>query len=182
MFRKLLSFLFVIFVFSNSAISADDFYTYVKNIKKETEKVWNPPVYYKKYTSMVNFRVNKDGSTSNVKLVKSSRISQLDKRAVETIKNLPKFNKLPSFYLGDYIEVTVALTNYIQADLKNPNVYQKKKNIKQDNIVPVNTKNVKIVKVLYPEFFYSGESNFEDNMKKMVLNLDIQRSTKSMHK
>ena len=182
MFRILVLVLMTILISVNPTFAKDDFYSYIKQVKLETEKIWNPPVYYQIHTSEVYFRINRDGSISNIKLAKSSKVSQLDKRAIETIKKLPKFNKLPEFYIGDYIEITVALTNYVYSDLRNPNIYQNKNIIKHNNMMPVNTKKVKIVKVLYPEFFYNGDSNFEDNMKKMVLNLDIQKSVRNGRK
>ena len=55
-------------------------------------------------------------------------------------------------------------------------VYQKKKNIRQNDLIPVNTKRVKFVKVVYDEFFVHGESNYQNNMKNLVLNLDIQKA------
>lgn len=176
MIKKILFVLLAICMFCGSAFAKDDFYGYLKNIKYETEKAWNPPVYYLKHTSEVYFRVNKDGSISNIKLSKSSKVPQLDERAVETVKKLPKFGKLPSYYIGEFIEITVSLTNYVYEDLRNPNIYQKKKNIKQNELIPVNAKRVKFVKVIYDEFFNNGDSNFKDNMQDMTLNLDIQRA------
>ncbi len=176
MLKKIFAVIFLICVCSGSVFAKGDFNDYLKNIKFQTEKAWNPPVYYLRHTSEVYFKIKKDGTISDIKLAKSSKVPQLDKRALETVKNLPKFDKFPSFYIGDFIEVTVGLTNYVYEDLKNPNVYQKKKNIRQNDLIPVNTKRVKFVKVVYDEFFVHGESNYQNNMKNLVLNLDIQKA------
>lgn len=178
MFRIFFILLFTMFISCNQVFSSDDFYMYIKHVKEQTEKFWNPPVYHQKHVSQVRFRINKDGSVSNVKLVKTSNVPQLDKRAVETIKQLPNLKRLPSFYVGDYIEITMSMTNFVYEDMKNPLIYEKKKNINRNKSTYINTKNVKIQKVYYPEFFYHGASNFEDKMKKIELNLDIQKSVK----
>ena len=89
---------------------------------------------------------------------------------------ITKLSNLPSFYSADFIVVTVALTNFVYEDLRNPNIYQKTKNIKQNSIMPVSTKCVKIKKVVYLESFLEGESNYHDNMKSLVLNREIQKA------
>lgn len=176
MIRKILIFLFIIFVFSNNAYAKADFYDYLKDVKYQVEKTWNAPVYYLKHTSEVYFKINKDGTVSDIKLSKSSKVPQLDTRAVDTVKKLPKFSKFPPDYIGDFIEVTAAFTNFVYEDLRNPNIYQQKSNMKRNELVPVNTKRVKIVKVVYDEFFTNGNSNYQNNMKDLVLNVDIQRA------
>ena len=101
--------------------------------------VWKAPIYYLRHTTDVYFRVHKDGTISNIKIAKKSDVPQLDAKALEAIKNLPKQAVLPSFYSADFIEVTVSLTNFVYEDLRNPNIYQKSKNIKQNNLIPVST-------------------------------------------
>lgn len=177
--KKITALIFLILItFLGSSSKAEDFNDYLKTLKFQVDKSWNAPVYYQRHTADVYFKVNKDGSVSDVKLAKTSKVPQLDKRAVASIKNMNKLNALPSFYTSDYIEIIVGLTNYIYEDLRNPNIYQKKKNIAQNNLIPVSTKRVKIKKVVYKELF-EGESNYQDNMKNLVLNLDIQKAMRN---
>lgn len=176
MLKKIYIILFIlVFVLCNN-IYANDFDDTVKQIKYEINKEWNPPIYYKRHTATVSFKVNKEGNISDINLIKSSKVPQLDSRALETIHNLKKLDELPSYYDADFIEVTVSLTNYIYEDMRNPSLYQKKKNLRDEKLVPVNTKLVKIDKILFDEFFSQGESNYQDNMKDLVLNLNIQKA------
>lgn len=176
---KRLLIIFILIISGTNVYAAEDFTDYIKTLKLQVDKAWNAPVYYLRHTSDVYFRIHKDGTISDIKVVKSSKVPQLDKKAVTAIKNMPKQDKLPSFYSSDYIEVTVGLTNYIYEDMRNPNLYQKKKNIKQNDLIPVSTKCVKIKKVVYSESFLNGKSNYQDKMKDLVLNLEIQKALKN---
>lgn len=179
MIKKFLILILCLFVFQGCALATEDFNDYLKNLKFEVDRVWKAPIYYLRHTTDVYFRVHKDGTISNIKIAKKSDVPQLDAKALEAIKNLPKQAVLPSFYSADFIEVTVSLTNFVYEDLRNPNIYQKSKNIKQNNLIPVSTKCVKIKKVVYLESFLDGESNYHDNMKTLVLNREIQKALKN---
>lgn len=179
MIKRILIILFMIFSIPLNVKATDDFNDYIKKLKLEVDKAWNAPVYYQRHTTDVAFDLNKDGTISNIKVAKSSGVPQLDKKAVETIKNMPKQAKLPEFYTEKLIKVTVSLTNYIYEDMRNPNLYQKKSNLKQNPAMPVSTKCVKIKKVVYLESFLQGESNYHDNMKSLVLNREIQKALKN---
>lgn len=176
MINRFLILFFILITLSNCSFAAEDFNDYLKKLKLEVDKTWNAPVYYLRHTTDVSFKVHKNGTISDVKVAKKSDVPQLDKKALEAIKNMPKLSNLPSFYSADFIVVTVALTNFVYEDLRNPNIYQKTKNIKQNSIMPVSTKCVKIKKVVYLESFLEGESNYHDNMKSLVLNREIQKA------
>lgn len=178
MLKRLIIVFTLILLCINNSFAKEDFNDYLKDVRFQTEKVWNPPVFYQRHTSNIYFKIHNDGTVSDIKLAKSSKVPQLDRRALAAIQNLPKFNKFPSSYPGEYIEITVGLTNYIYQDLRNPNIYQKSKKIAQNDVIPVNTKKVKILKVVYDEFFVTGDSNFQNNPKPIEFNLNIQRALK----
>lgn len=179
MIKRILLLVAILFIATSPSFAIDDFNDYLKKLKLEVDKAWNAPVYYQRHTTDVSFDLNNDGTISNIKVSKSSGVPQLDKKAVEAIKNMPKQAKLPDFYSENLIKVTVGLTNYIYEDMKNPNLYQKKKNIKMNPAMPVSTKCVKIKKVVYLESFLQGESNYQDKMKSLVLNREIQKALKN---
>ena len=175
MIKKILIAVFVLFIFNISAFATEDFSIYIKNLKLDLDKAWNAPVYKNYYTSDVYFKIYKDGTINDVKLYKTSRIPNLDKKAVAAIKNMEKTDALPSYYTSDYIEVVAGLTSYIKKDLRNPDIKEKNKHKTQVSELPVSTRFVKIKKVIYGEPI-KGNSNYKDNMKNLELNLNIQRA------
>ena len=131
MLKKIIVLFFIILVSNMTANASEDFSLYIKQLKLELDKAWNAPVYRANYTSDVYFKIKQDGTIEDVKLYKTSGISQLDKKAVAAIKTLNKTKPLPSTYSSDNIEVVAGLSSYIRKDLRNPNIKAKNRNKEQ---------------------------------------------------
>lgn len=169
----------VLFVYSfNTAKAAEDFNEYLKNLKNNVNKQWDSPAYRTKYTSDIYFKIYSDGQTADTKLVKSSTINQMDKSALSAIASIQQFEKLPSFYTSDYIEVILSFSNPVNRYITKTSYTKKKKKVTRTNVIPVSTKSVKVKKVIYSESFECN-SNYEDNMKNLILNLDIQKAKRN---
>ena len=180
MINKIFCLFIVLFLSLNSCFASNDFNDYLKTLKFNVGKVWKAPVYKTQHTADVRFKVYKDGTIKDVKLVKSSTKEKMDILAVNSIRNLYKQNPLPSFYKSNYIDVTVSLSNYMPNDLRNPNIASKTSNIPLNDLIPISEKNVRFKKVIFLELF-QGESNYKDNMKDLELNLSIQKALKQMN-
>ncbi len=177
MLRKIIVLFFIILVSNMTANASEDFSLYIKQLKLVLDKAWNAPVYKANYTSDVYFKIKQDGTIEDVKLYKTSGISQLDKKAVAAVKSIKQTNPLPKYYTSENIEVVAGLSSYIRKDLRNPNIKAKNRNKEQISELPLSTRFVKIKKVIYSENF-SSSSNYQPKMKNLVLNLDIQRAKK----
>lgn len=175
MLKKILSLFVIFFTLNTCSYSAEDFSLYLKQLKLDLDRAWNAPVYNKYYTSDVYFKINKDGTLSDVKLYKTSRIPNLDKKAVAAIKDMQQADSLPTTYTSDYIEVVAGLTCYVKKDLRNPDIKEKNKHKTQISELPLSTRFVKIKKVIYGEPF-TATSNYSENMKTLELNLNIQNA------
>ncbi len=187
MIKRILILILILFINAVSALAEENFSYYLKDLRQEIDNKWIPPIYNSRNTSEVNFKIYKDGSIKNVKLSKSSKIKQLDKKAVETLESMEKFKALPKSYvksagLNAYVDITVCLTNYIKTDMNNIYLYKKKNNKLYIDSLPISTKLVQIKKVVYNTVSYTdvkGVSNFKDKMIKPELNIDIQRAKKN---
>ena len=175
MIKRLLSLILVLILSISAVFAEENFSYYLKDLRQEIDNKWIPPVYYQRHTSDVEFKIYKDGSIKDVKIETSSKIKQLDTKAVETIKEIDKITALPSSYDSEFIVVTVSMTNYIKQDLKNIYIYKKKNNKLFKDSLPIATKLVKIKKVIYNSNFI-GVSNFKEKMIKQELNIDILRA------
>ena len=178
--KKIICLLTILFLNLNICFASEDFNEYLKTLKFNVGKAWIAPVYTNHYTADVRFKIYKDGTIKDIKLVKSSTKEKMDNAAVNSIKNLYKQNPLPNFYKSNFIDVTVRLSNYLPQDLRNPNIAYKTNNIPLNDLIPISEKKVKFKKVIFSEYF-QGESNYKDNMKELELNLSIQRALKKVN-
>lgn len=67
---------------------------YQNNIQKNIEKNWIPPLKADDKSTVVSFVINKNGSVSNIKVIRSSNDTQFDKRAIEAISKVSSFQPL----------------------------------------------------------------------------------------
>lgn len=56
--------------------------------------------------AVVNFRINADGSISNIKLFQTSGNASMDYSAQRALQSLGSVNRLPNDYMGSYVDVT----------------------------------------------------------------------------
>ncbi len=81
---------------------------YLEKIKSTLQKKWKLPE-EKNYslTSLVYFKIKKDGSIFDVQLESSSGVRSFDLSVLKAIKEVEKFDPLPSVYKLDYLEIAV---------------------------------------------------------------------------
>jgi periplasmic protein TonB len=56
--------------------------------------------------AVVTFRINANGSVSNIRLSQSSGNSSMDYSALRAMQNIDSFRALPNDYIGSYVDVT----------------------------------------------------------------------------
>jgi protein TonB len=56
--------------------------------------------------AVVTFRINANGSVSNIRLSQSSGNSSMDYSALRALQNIDSFRALPNDYIGSYVDVT----------------------------------------------------------------------------
>jgi protein TonB len=56
--------------------------------------------------AVVNFRINADGSISNIRLSQTSGNASVDYSAQRALQSLGSVNRLPNDYIGSYVDVT----------------------------------------------------------------------------
>ena len=54
----------------------------------------------------MTFRINADGSISNIRLFQTSGNSSMDYSAQRALQSLGSVNRLPNDYIGSYVDVT----------------------------------------------------------------------------
>jgi TonB family protein len=54
----------------------------------------------------MNFRINADGSVSNIRLFQSSGNQSMDYSAQRALMSIGSFNRLPNDYMGSFVDVT----------------------------------------------------------------------------
>lgn len=178
MIRKILLVIFI-FIFSiGKAFAYEDFNEYLKKVKNDVNKVWVSPSYSSKYTADVNFVIKKDGSIENIKIQERSKAEKLNKSALEAVNSVQKFDSLPAFYSSDKIELTLSFSNEVNRYIRKTSYTKKKKRVTKVKKIAVAPKSLKIKKVIYSEYFQCN-SNFQDKMKDLVLNLEIQKAKKN---
>lgn len=81
---------------------------YLENIKLSLQKKWRLPE-EKNYslTSVVSFRLKKDGTIADIILETSSGVRSFDESAMQAVKETGKLEPLPPTYKLNYLDVTV---------------------------------------------------------------------------
>ena len=60
----------------------------------------------RKAHAVLTFRINADGSISNIKLVQSSGNQSFDNSAQRTLLSVGSFSRLPNDFMGSYVDGT----------------------------------------------------------------------------
>ena len=85
---------------------------YVDGVRSRIRQAWDqntidPAVRAaRRAHTVMTFRINADGSISNIKLAQSSGNQSMDYSAQRALLNLGSLNRLPNDYMGSYVDVT----------------------------------------------------------------------------
>jgi len=85
---------------------------YVDAVRNRVRQVWDqstidPAVRAaRRAHAVVTFRINANGTVSNVRLSQSSGNSSMDYSAQRALQNIDSFRPLPNDYMGSYVDVT----------------------------------------------------------------------------
>jgi periplasmic protein TonB len=85
---------------------------YVDSVRSRIERNWDqttidPAVRAARTAhAVMTFRINSDGSISNIRLFKSSGNQSMDYSAQRALMGIGSFNRLPNDYIGAYVDVT----------------------------------------------------------------------------
>ncbi|CAN5386848.1 hypothetical protein BH10CYA1_BH10CYA1_52470 [soil metagenome] len=72
-----------------------DFKTYVTYIQNRIKRHWEPPHIHKSTDTAIQFTVDKNGNVSNAKVIESSGNADMDKAALDALKEASPMPKLP---------------------------------------------------------------------------------------
>jgi periplasmic protein TonB len=85
---------------------------YVDGVRDRIRRAWDQSTIeqavraaHRAHTVM-NFRINADGSVSNIRLFQSSGNQSMDYSAQRALMSIGSFNRLPNDYMGSYVDVT----------------------------------------------------------------------------
>ncbi|HEY3489933.1 MAG TPA: TonB family protein [Candidatus Deferrimicrobiaceae bacterium] len=111
-----------------SSLDSDDvqLLTYYDSLRFRLEQRWNPyealsSIREGRQETFVEFTILRDGSLTNLKLVKSSGSRAMDDSVLRAIRSAAPFNKLPSYYPKP--SLTIYLTGTISVE-KGINLYR----------------------------------------------------------
>lgn len=175
MVKKFIIFILMTFFSINISFAADNFNEYLKTVKNVAYKNWEAPAYKTKYESDINFKIRRDGSIFDIVQVNSSGLSKLDSSIYAAVSGINNLEALPACYTSDYIDLTLSFINPVNKYIKKASYTKKRKRVYKTTVIPVSPKTVKVKKVIYSESFDCA-SNYQDKMKNLILNLDIQKA------
>ena len=78
---------------------------YMQELEKTIKKNWWPLKDYSLRRTVVRFVVAKDGNLYDLKILKSSRIKQIDEAALNAVRKSAPFKPLPKEYNGNAIPI-----------------------------------------------------------------------------
>ncbi len=90
---------------------------YVKYISKKIEENWKQPLVFgpnKTLYSCLRFNIHKDGSISDIGIVRSSESDAFDNSMLKAINKVGKFNALPEEIKDEYIYVYYSLEHVLK--------------------------------------------------------------------
>jgi protein TonB len=85
---------------------------YVDSVRTRIDQTWDrnaiePAVRAARQAhTIMSFRINANGSISNIRVVQSSGNSSMDYSAMRALQSIDAFRPLPNDYLGTYVDVT----------------------------------------------------------------------------
>ncbi|HOJ30733.1 MAG TPA: energy transducer TonB [bacterium] len=81
---------------------------YLENIKLMLQRKWKPPK-GKNYssTSVVSFKIKKNGTVEEIMIEKSSGFKEFDESAIKAVKETTGIPPLPGTYKPEYLEIAV---------------------------------------------------------------------------
>jgi TonB family protein len=83
----------------------DNINGYVQDIKNSIIHNWSPPDGMPGYGSVVVFRIGKDGSLTNIKLLRSSGNKAVDDTSINAVKITAPFRPLPDSYSSNNVDI-----------------------------------------------------------------------------
>jgi len=81
-----------------------DFGPYMADLQREIKNAWHPPTLDKSQRTVVQFRVDRDGAVSELKLTKASKLASEDTTALAAVQSAAPFDKLPTG-APDYVDI-----------------------------------------------------------------------------
>lgn len=132
-------------VFTQQFISKGQVWNdYINKLKYDIKRNWNPINDSTSYSTIVLFKVSKNGEISNCHVVKSSGNNDKDNRAIESVNKASPLAPLPADYKGSSIDIQFTFDYNVvgkqsQGDASKD--YQSVSNITYGKILEINVKN-----------------------------------------
>jgi protein TonB len=85
---------------------------YVDAVRNRVRQVWDQSTIdpatraARRAHAVVTFRINSNGSVSNIRMTQTSGNSTMDNSALRALQNIDSFRPLPNDYMGSYVDVT----------------------------------------------------------------------------
>ncbi|MDR1327299.1 MAG: TonB C-terminal domain-containing protein [Heliobacteriaceae bacterium] len=115
--KKFLLIVILILIFSVVQVRAlageqtnePDFVSYMKTLQKDIKANWKPPKADENIRVVAQFKINKNGKLSDLKLIKSSVNEEMNNAALEAINKTAPFKPLPEEFTGKSVTIQFSL-------------------------------------------------------------------------
>lgn len=98
----------------NPVINNVDFDSYIKTLERKIKNNWNPPKNKQDLRAVAVFKMNKDGTISEIKILKTSYDENFDNAAIVAIYNSSPFRALPTKFKGDSITIQFTFDYHVK--------------------------------------------------------------------
>lgn len=79
--------------------------SYMKKMQHSIKANWNPPSENTNSSTVLQYRVQKDGRITNIKIAKSSGNKRMDETAIKALNDTSPLEPLPEFFTGKFVDV-----------------------------------------------------------------------------
>lgn len=79
--------------------------SYMKKMQHSIKANWNPPSENTNSSTVLQYRVQKDGRITNIKIGKSSGNKRMDEAAIKALNDTSPLEPLPEFFTGKFVDV-----------------------------------------------------------------------------
>lgn len=79
--------------------------SYMKKMQHSIKANWNPPSENANSSTVLQYRVQKDGRITNIKIGKSSGNKRMDEAAIKALNDTSPLEPLPEFFTGKFVDV-----------------------------------------------------------------------------
>ena len=98
-----------------------DWQSYMQRLETKIQTNWNPPEIYASKRVITIINIAKDGTLLDAKIGVSSGNNEVDKLAIETIKNNAPYEPLPKEFKGEFIPIEFTFKYNVRNNITNNN-------------------------------------------------------------